>query len=826
VFRNYLTTALRNIVRHKLYSFINIAGLAVGLACVIFILLFIRDDLSYDKWIPGTQNLYRVEHVSHLLGRAPFAVARNPFPMAAALHDGIPDVVAATRLNYNFMTLFAGDRQFRESVAEVDPNFFQVIMLPLTRGNAATIFRNPESVVISESAARKYFGTTDAIGKVITTAANCEAAEDTPQCRGRLVPLRVTGVMRDIPHNSQLDGDVFVPNTSMTDRIGESAKQTWSGGGSFAYVMLARGAKPESVVAKMAPILDRALSPQPSDMRRGSQRWSIHLTPFTDVHLTSGQWRFNEKPPGSRTTLYGAGVVGILVLLIACFNFMNLSTARALLRAREIALRKTHGARRAQLVVQFLGEAVLMALISLVLALALVEILQPAFGQLLQHPVTLDYAHDGPLLLAVLSIAIVAGLISGSYPALVLSGFRPIAVLRASNAGQAGSGSLRTILVVLQFAVSIGLGIAAAVVFSQISFARNIDLGFRKDNLLVIPSDGLVTVAGRESFVQRLRSNPNILDVAVTNAIPFGTYFMGLAAAHLPGHSDMVGLDQLAIGTNTAQLLGMRLIAGRLLSDNRAQDRINTQRNAAEGVNEGHNVLVDDTAAADLGFTPRQAVGKTIIFGDTHLQIVGVVAKVKFGGAREPAVATMYIYDPDDPASVLVRLRPGTEPQTLAFIDRIWHQFAPTKAMDSWFMDDVYGRQYRSDERQGEMFGVFVIVAIFIACMGLFGLAAFTAGRRTKEIGIRKAFGARTRDLVILLLWQFSIPVLIANAIAWPLAWYYLHGWLQGFAYHISLSPLYFLASGAAAMVIAWATVFVHARRVASANPIHALRYE
>ncbi|HEX3756097.1 MAG TPA: ABC transporter permease [Rhizomicrobium sp.] len=824
MFRNYLVTALRNIARHKLYSFINIAGLAVGLACVIFVLLFIRDELSYDKWIPGTQNLYRVEKTSYIRGRDPFADAMAPFPMPAAMRDEIPEVVAMTRLNYDYRTLFAGNRQFREHVAEVDPNFFNVIKLPLVKGDPVGVFRDPQSVVLSESAARKYFGTTDAIGKTIRTTANCEASDDTEECRRRLVPLKITGIMRDIPHNSQLDGDVFMPNTSIVYPIGQRERSWFAG--AFGYVVLAPGVRPETIVSKTTPILDRALPPQPDDNRKGSQRWAIHLTPFTDVHLTSGRWRFNEKPSGSRTTLYGAGIVGTLILLVACFNFMNLSTARALLRAREIALRKTHGARRSHLVVQFLGEAVLMALISLVLALALVELLQPAFARLLQHPVALHYATDWPLLLAIVGIAVAAGLISGSYPALVLSGFRPIAVLRANDAGQAGSARLRTTLVVLQFAVSIGLSISAAVVFSQISFARNMDLGFRKDDLLVIPADGLVTLGGHESFVQRLRSGPGILDVAVTNAIPFGTYGLGLAAAQLPGHSDLVGLNLLAIGTNTAQLLGVRLIAGRLLSDSRAQDQFDTHSDSVTDANEGHNVLIDDTAAASLGFKPQQAVGKTIILGKSHLQIVGVVANVKFGGAREPAMATMYVYDPHDPASVLIRLRPGTEPKALSFVDRAWHAFAPTKAIDRWFMDDVYGRQYRSDERQGKMFAVFVLIAIFIACLGLFGLAAFTAGRRTKEIGIRKVFGARTRDVTLLLLWQFSIPVLVANLIAWPLAWYYLHGWLQGFAYRIPLSPLYFAGAGFAALVIAWATILAHALRVARANPVHALRAE
>jgi putative ABC transport system permease protein len=823
MFYNYFVTALRSIVRHKLHSFINIAGLAVGLACVIFIMLFIRDELSYDKWIPGTGDLYRVEKIFYGPGREPFATGRaGPFRMLAAMRDEIPEVSAMTRLAYDFMTLRAGNRQFREHVASVDPNFFSVIKLPLVKGDPATVFKDPESLVLSESAARKYFGTTDAIGKMIRTAAHCEEADT--QCVARLVPLRVTGIMRDIPYNSHLDGDVFMSNLSIADHMSQSDKQTWHGGGIFGYVNLTSGARPETVVSKMGPLFDRSIPREPGDKRKASQLFKIHLTRFTDVHLDSGQWRFNEKPAGSRTTLYGMGIVGILILFVACFNFMNLATAQASLRAREIALRKTHGAERGQLIVQFLGEAVLTALLSLVVALALVEVLQPAFGHLLGHPIAIHY--DGPWLLLLILVTVTAGLVSGAYPALVLSGFRPSAILRTGNAGRAGSARLQTALVVLQFAVSIGLAIAVMVVFSQISFARNIDLGIRKDNLLVVPGEGLVTLEGREGFVQTLRSNPGILDVAVTEAIPFGTYTLGLATAQLPGHPEDIGLNRLIIGTHTAQLLGMRLMAGRLLSNSYAQDQFNAKADSPIA-NDGRNIFIDEAAAASLGFTPQQAVGKTIILGKSHVHIVGVIANVKFYGAREPATATFYVYDPKATfASVLIRLRPGTIPQTLSFIDHAWHEFAPTKAINRWFLGDAVGRQYQADERQGDLFGVFVCIAIFISCLGLFGLAAFTAGRRTREIGIRKVFGARTRDLVFLLLWQFSIPVLIANLIAWPVAWYYLHGWLQGFAYRIPLSPVYFAAAGLTALLIAWATIIAHAVRVARANPVHALRYE
>ena len=311
------------------------------------------------------------------------------------------------------------------------------------------------------------------------------------------------------------------------------------------------------------------------------------------------------------------------------------------------------------------------------------------------------------------------------------------------------------------------------------------------------------------------------------DARPLHTVSFTLGSGHLPGHAGETALYRRVIGANAVQLLGMKLVSGRLLSDRRALDQVDTANMAESGPGDnGHNSLIDAAAATGLGVTPDAAVGQTVIWGKSHLRIVGVLADAKFDGAREPPKAAIYVYDAKYPAYALIHIRPDAMPQTLAFIDRTWHDFAPTRAVWRYFLEDNFGSLYQADERQGEMFGVFVAIAIFISCMGLFGLAAFTASRRTREIGIRKVFGARTRDLVFLLLWQFSVPVLIANAIAWPVAWYYLRGWLQGFAYHITLSPLYFVGAGAVAMMIAWVTVLTHARKVAGANPIHALRTE
>jgi putative ABC transport system permease protein len=820
MFRSYLTVALRNLIRHKLYSAITIAGLAVGLACVVFIVLFVRDELSYDKWIPGTGNLYRVELTAKAPGRPPQEIATVPFLLPNSMHERIPEVTDFTRMSTQWTTIAVGNRQFYDMVEVVDPNFFRVIRLPLLAGYPGEVLAHPESVVLSESMARKYFGATNPVGQLLSlTKTSCE--QPNQACQNDTIRLTVTGVFKDVPHNSQLQASVVIPNTSAADQRTADEKHNWLETSHYAYVTLAAGARTQTVIEKAAAIFDQEL---PGALRRmniseqGSQVFSIQLTPFTTVHLESAGFAMNLTPPGSWATIDGVIAIGVLLMLVACFNFMNLATARAMLRAREIALRKTVGARRRQVAVQFLGEAMLMAVIALVLALAMVEVLLPAFDGFLERPIAFNYLTDwGPLAL-ILVIAVAAGLLSGSYPAIILSGFRPASILHTSGAGQAGSGRLRTVLVVTQFAVSIGLGTAALVVFRQIDYARNLDLGFRHDNILIVAA-GSLAPAGQDSFVQLLRGQPGIVETALSDDVAFTTH-QSLDLAQIPGQPATVTLDRLVISPDFAHLYEIPVVAGRMFAEDRGEDRFKA---GLVPDNDGHSIIINEAAAARFGCTPQQMVGKTVIWNNAHVQVIGVLRDFKFRGAREPFA---YLYDPDAVYLLSVRVRPQGLSDTMASISKTWHALAPNTAERRYFLDDKFNELYRTDARQGTMFGIFVGIAIVISCLGLFGLAAFTAGRRTREIGIRKAFGARTRHVLLLLLWQFSIPVLIANFIAWPLAGYYLHGWLEGFAYRISLSPLYFIAVGVTALILAWATVGMHALRVARANPIHALRNE
>jgi putative ABC transport system permease protein len=487
-----------------------------------------------------------------------------------------------------------------------------------------------------------------------------------------------------------------------------------------------------------------------------------------------------------------------------------------MLRAREIGLRKCVGAARHQLLVQFLGESVLMALLALLVALAMVEILAPTFDNFLGRPIALAYLSDWPLILLFLAIAVVAGLLSGVYPALILARFRPITALRPTTVSGSGSGLLRTALVVIQFAVSIGLGVAVVVVFAQISFARNIDVGFQKGGVVLIDA-GNVSPTTRDSFANALQRNPGVKEVASSDTVPFSGRTIA-DTVRAPGGIGSQIFQIASISPNFTELYGVRLLSGRILSKSRGADR------HQDGT--PYNVLINETGAKRLGYTPQSALGKILLLRATPVTVVGVLGDIKMDGPAKPVMGTIYRYEPNFSNVVSVRVRTQGLPATLSFIDRTWRDFAPTVAMQRHFLTDDFDAQFRADERQGEIFGLFVGIAIFIACLGLFGLAAFSTERRTREIGLRKTLGANTSQIIWMLLWQFSVPVLIADVIAWPVAWYWLHDWLNGFAYRIALSPIYFAGAGGAALVVAWATVFIHVRRVANANPIHALRYE
>jgi len=828
VLKHYLLGAVRGFARHKLYSFINIAGLSIGLAAAVLITLYVRDQLSYDAWVPDAGNLYRLELTFRFPGREPMRVASVPFVAVSAARAQLAGVKAATHVVPEQMTVVVGDRQFPETVSVVDPDFLRVLRLPLARGDPAHVLAQPESVVLSQSSARKYFGNVDPIGKVLTVSLqrneSCNATDNA--CLGRRYSLTVTGVLRDLPHNTQLVADLLVPNTSRADAMSAAEKTgDWTGtDGDYGYLELAAGTDPAAIIDGLSRIMDRAV-----DLGRfgihlpASAILQFRLTPFRDVHLTTDQYG-GMKPPGSRTTVYGLATVALLIVLVACFNFTNLTTARATLRLREIAVRKLGGAKRLQLITQLLGEAVVTALVSLALALALVEVLLPAYDRFLDAPIRFHYPADWGLLAALVLGAMAVGLASGSYPAIVLSSLRPASGLKPGAAGPGGTGRLRSALVVAQFAVSIGLGIAAAVMFRQISFVRSDDLGFHRDGVVVVQGLSKLTVPRRVSLARALSADPDVVAVSLSNVVPFNMQSASNLPIHIQGQPQSFTSHIVATTPEFTTLYDMHLIAGRFLSDARGED-------LAAGL-DVHNILINAAVARGFGLSPQQAVGKKISFtlnGVHVMTIVGVVQDTMFDGIKGAIQPTIYFadtVDPDTTTFLSVRVRGGRLSSVLPFIDATWRSFAPGTAIDRYQLNDAFESLFRSDQKEGAIFGVFVLIAILIGCLGLFGLAVFTAERRTKEIGIRKVSGARTADIVMLMLWRISVPVLLANLLAWPLAYYYLHQWLEGYTHRIALSPLYFLAAGLVALGIAWGTVYGNTVRLARIHPVSALRYE
>ena len=698
MFRNYLTIALRNLIRHRLYSLINITGLAVGLVCAVFIILFVRDEVSYDKWIPDSENLYRIEHTFTPPGQPPMPASNSPYPVAVAMAQQIPEVTGVTHLTGQRLTVMIGDRLFADQFHVVDPNFFQLIKLPLAEGAASTVFSQADSVVLSQTRARKYFGDSEPLGKTIILSEN--RCDDLGQnCQVKQYALKVTGVMRDVPHNSHMLLDALFPVTSNADPMAQKEKTAWFNSDGWSYARLAPGADPRAVEEKIKPIIDRSADPKllSSLHMAPSALQHIHLTPFRELHLTTDRFG-GMRPPGSWATVYGFAVIGVLIQLVACFNFTNLATARATMRAREVSLRKVMGATRRQLVIQFLGESLLMSLFALAVALAVVEVLLPIFDQFLGRPIGFNYAADWPVLAGTVALAMLSGFLGGAYPAFVLSGFRPAAILRANQARQGGSGILRTVLVVLQFAVSIGLGIAALVIFAQISFARNMDLGFHKDNVVVIRA-GSMSPQNRDTFERTLRNQPGVLAVTASNYVPLDGNDSNWDV-HAPGSSEHPLMRVVPVDQEFPRAFGLKLVAGRLLDRNRGSDAASVPF-TPDYAGGSFNVLINEAAMKEFGFTRENVAGKHVFLHNTEVTVAGVLADFKWQGTVAPVVPTVYYDDIVSNNVISVRLRGADSTQTLTMIDRLWRRFAPTVAIQRHLMSDDFDKQFLNDDRQG-----------------------------------------------------------------------------------------------------------------------------
>ena len=834
--RNYITVAFRNLVNNKLYSAINIGGLAVGLAACLLILLFVREELSYDRWLPNADRIAVVESTFYIPGREKIAFAAAPGPIKDPLEkDFSSDIEKVVRVFEDELPVRAGERQALGKIGFADPGFFQVFDLPMVAGERESALKNNSSIVLSETMARQFFGDQPAVGKTITVS-------------DKLV-FTVVGVFADLPKNSSLTfhSIALLDLARYKDRPWIAEK--WTSVNTGVFVLFRTPEARERVAKDMTAFTNRNVKFDiPGILELPSLFLQFEFMPVLDIHLhaTKPGYEDGAAAPGSVTMVLAFSGIALLILIIACINFINLATARAMKRAREVAMRKVVGATRGQLIRQHLGEAIFTALIALVVAIALVELSLPAFNSLLGKELSLDFAGDPMLIAMVLGLVAVVGAVGGLYPAFYLSRFRPAEVLKANQSSAGGSSLLRSGLVVFQFAISIALIVCTATIYSQTVYARNFDLGYQHDNRLLLK--GLGDMPSKEAAATLKREVgklPGVKSASLSSdGPPLDSNNNTLFYPTSTPNSDRYIVETINVDVDFFKTYGVKPLAGRLFSADHPSDY------APPDVKRDHAteqaIVINQAFAEKLGAKrPQDVIGKVMWEAApegeimTRTTIVGVVPDLYLRSVRIAVTPLSYSVSGDGNQSSVpggfnrlnIAVQPGRMKETFRAVQDVWGRLAPAVPIRTAFVDESLAALYDADAQRGKIFAGFAVFAVLIACLGLFGLASFSAERRTKEIGMRKVLGASVLDIVRLLVWQFSRPVLVANLIAWPVSFWLMNKWLGGFKYAISLTDPRFLVGifGGAALLaisIAWLTTAGHAYKVARANPGRALRVE
>ena len=831
MWRNYWTVAVRALAKNKAYSIINIAGLAIGMAACILILLYVRYERSYDKWLPNVENTYQLQawYLNPNSDRPPLYTQMSAYVTKGRILKDFPQVERAVYAQSTSPVLMKnGQASLAEKYLIADDNLFDVLKLPLIAG---TTIRSPNTAVLSQTEAVKQFGTDKVIGRTLSTVS-----------RGKPYDYQIVGVFKDLPKNSHMEANAILRqdfNSFYADTQEFMTAWGWQSG--WVYLRLRPGTDIKQLEAAMPAWEKRNIPDDTTDGLRSNQGddqdW--HFVRLQDIHLGRAQ-NGSMSPGNDERTVATFSVIALLILGMAIVNFTNLATARAGQRAREVALRKVLGANRRQLIVQFVGEALMISAISMLVALALVELLVRPFAAFLDAAIELSYFGPDGVLLPAVAVTLLVGLLSGLYPAVFISRFKPSDVLKAnrSAAETRGSGRLRSALVILQFAVSIGLIICTAVVYGQTVYARTADPGFRRDGILQVEEMGRAQIVDRgEMIVEQMKRVPGVVAVGRTG-VGINTGNTSSSGFNLPGATESTELGNYEVDEGFFDAMGLTLKAGRWFDPKRQMDDMTTPYPTDLDVEKalagrGANVVVNEAAAKQLGYkSPQDALGKTLrseLFSDgvpaINLTIIGVVGDTRYRSAKLAIEPILYRNANQGQGWMVIRYS-GDPAAVRASVEKKWKQLAPDVPFNAKFSEDVINDLYKADDSRAQIFAGFSILAVLIGCLGLFGLASFTAERRTKEIGIRKVLGARTRDIVRLLVWQFSRPVIAANLIAWPVAWWVMRDWLNGFDQRITLGPAPFLLAALIALGIAIGTVVGHAFRIARSNPINALRYE
>jgi putative ABC transport system permease protein len=793
MFKNYLKVAFRKLWSHKVYSFINIMGLAIGMTACFLIYLYVTFELSYDSFHTKADRIYRV--VADL--KTPSEVINTGGPawaVAPNAKDEFPEVEAFVRVASNSLLVRKGDIKFQEDDAVfADSALFKTFDFKLLKGNPSTALKDQLSIVFSETAAKKYFGNTDPIGQTLLVT-------------GDGLPAKVTGVMKDIPENSQIKADVLLSMSTLTQKFNPGLDSQWSNYGSSAYLLLKPGTNAKALEAKFPAFLDRRNG---TEMKKIQMFPTLLLEPLKDVYLRSTR---NGSKTGNIINVYIFSVIAVFILLIACINFVNLTTARSTERAQEVGIRKVVGADKFQLTTQFIGETVLLCLLAFILTLIFSALLLPLFNLLAGKTISDGIFESPGKVVALFFAAIAIGLLAGIYPAFVLTSFKPITVLKGRFSTGTKGIILRKGLVVAQFTISIALIIATIVVYNQMTYMQNQDLGFSKDQMMIIDTHG---DKAKTTFKQSLSSLPGVKSTAASSSVPGG----GNPGAYSEiennkGDLQIANLDLYFVDFDYINQFKIKMVAGRGFSKEFGTDT--TQA-----------MVLNEAAVKLFGYSsPQQAIGKKFKQWGREGKIIGVMKNFHFRSLQQDIKPLSMRIEPDRWDLVTVNVSASNVPATIAAIENKWKASISNRPFSYYFLDEFFDKQYKSEQRFGKLFLNFAILAIIISCLGLLGLASYSTLQRTKEIGIRKVLGASVSGIVNLLSIEFLVLVIISFAIAAPVAGFFMHKWLQDFAYHTNLNFWVFIIAGISALTIALFTVSFQAVRAAIANPVTSLRSE
>ena len=819
--RNYLMVAYRNIVRYKIYSLINISGLAIGIAFCILTFLYVRHEWTYDAFHKNADRIYRVYLEGKFPGMKIGRLSSLPLPLGPALVEAYPEITRMARLTaasnatfeYRQVRVSYGEKVFEAEHLFVDRSFFEMFSFPLKWGDPELALKERHAVVLSDAVARKFFGNENPVGKRLTLRSQKRIVKD-----GRISypsqDFMVTGVAEPFPENSSIRFDLLLPYENVAfffqwDITKWSRRNTCN-----IYVQLSAEAQPAELEAKLAPLVKKVLFP---GMDETASRLGIQ--PLTDLYLNPHYLNWIDhgtEPASDPNNSYTLSGIALLVLLIACINFTNLAVGRSSTRSKEVGVRKVVGALRMHLIKQFWGESILLSSIALLFGIALAELCLPAFNDLIGKNLAMDYYADRSTLAALISLALVVGLIAGSYPALVLSGFHPVSVL-AGRLRIGGTNLLSRILVAVQFSLSVFLIISTVVMVGQLNFVKTRDLGFNDDLLVSIRTDELPEMLGYHPKIKNgFLQHSHILGVTVVGYALLDEIGPYVQAVKFPDGTE-IGIRMHDVDYDFLKVLEIDLVDGRGFSQEFEVDKKDA-------------IIVNETLARQMGW--GSALGQSIPLRRGPRTVIGVVKDFHVQSLHhkvQPAALRLHYsagWDWEHGNLFLVRIKPDHISATLAYMKEKWHEVVPENTFRHTFLNEEIARFYQDEERWREIVGYSSLFAIIIACLGAFGLTALAVSLRTKEVGIRKALGASVSSIVSLFVREFVLLVAVATVIAWPVAYYAMDRWLQDFAYRIELGVSTFVLAGVLMLAVVLATVSLQTVKAARANPVDALRYE